>query len=636
MRAETRITVADYVRLLDEDAYAVLDTNQPPGYRATVAGAFRFAFTRLRRERPAAAQLLELLACLSAEPIALAFLRSSGERLVPPSLSRLLQRDDQLDDAVHLLRRYGLLTTVDGAQRLQVHRLVQLIVRDHLLTEHERERAYRNASLLLVAANPGNPNDQISWEMHKEVSPHVRPARLITYTDRAVRRVVLDQARFLYLSGDFAASLRLAEEALRAWAGPEGAWENEHADDAWDDDETFSCLNAIVTALCSLGRYQEAGVLAERMLNRLNALPEFGPDHTLTAGVVNTVAYARRALGNYTEALQLDQYRIDFCTRRGLRPELQRARSNLAVGLRATGNFRRAHEIDRALFEERRHELGEDHYLTVFSASNLARDLYGLGRYAEALRLQERSLPALRARLGLQHQQVMWANRTVAVCLRKTGRLLEALHHSDNHFRACTDEFGAEHADALAACLTYVNSIRAIATADPDNYANSLPAAYNLSLFAVSAYRRVFNERNPLTLAAATNQAAILRAMGQRNRARITAQTAYHGLEPLGLTHPYTQAAAIGLANDLVTAHEEDDAIRLLQTVTSMTPESRRSHPDILVGEINLALITNSTADEPVRRALDALQRALGSDHPDVLAAKRGARLECDIEPPPF
>jgi tetratricopeptide (TPR) repeat protein len=634
MRSATNISVTEYLRRLTEQASEVLGEGRPSGYPETVASAFGVTFTQVRRESPAAAQLLELLSCLSAEPVSRTLLRATDGGDIPPPLGRLLEQDDQLEDAVRVLRRFGLISAIDDGQRLQVHRLVQLIVRDSL-SEQERRRAYANARRLLVAANPGNPDDSLNWEMHAQIGPHIGPAGLVTDTDRAVRRVVLDQARYLYVIGDYDASLRLSEDAREAWAGP---------DDMWEDDQTFACLDRLANALLGLGRYQEADLLLGRVWDQLNAHERFGPDHPRTARMANVMALTRRVLGRYREALELERGRVDFYRRNGNpeHPDSIRALNNLAVCLRAIGDFAQAQDIDESLVASRTRTRGKDHYLTLFSVSNLARDLYGLGRYADSLTVQAESLPALRARLGVRHPDVILAGRTVALGLRKTGRFGQALEQSREHFHICRGEFGSDHGYTLAAAMTYANTVRTAVAADLAGDNPSVSLAYNLSFDAVNRYRRRFGERNPLTLAAATNQAAILRVMGERSRARRTGEPAYHALyHQLGAGHPYTQAAAVGLANDLIAAHEEDEAARLLKvTLDTARSAGRGGHPDVLICAINHGLVTRSSDWEAgqaiIEPSLDALRLALGPDHPQVLAAGRGQRGECDIEPPPF
>ena len=633
MLGTANMSVQKYLQRLDRLATAILSAGRPRDYPETVANAFGLAFDEVKQDSVGAAQLLAMLSCLSAEPISAALLRTSIGHAIPPPLGRVLAQDAQLDAALRLLERYGLLTTADGGQKVQVHRLVQLVVRDSLL-EDDLNLAYDNARRLLIAANPGRPDEPLNWEMHAQIGPHIGPAKLVGDSSPAARRVVLDQIRYLYVRGDFDGSLRLSTEARRAWAG---------AEDVWDDDETYACIDRYALALVALGRYQEADRLYDEAWNRLNRHPRFGADHDRTARMGNGVAMVSRILGRYGKALNLERYRIDYYKR--TRPEdnteLIRALSNMALCNRAIGDFKRAREIDEDLVSHWRQAMGENDYRTQFAISNLARDLYGLGHYDEVLRLQEDILPALRDQLGDRHPYAMLAARTTAIALRKTGRIEEALAAAQQHHLVCQGEWGSEHGHTLAAAMSYANTVRE-AVAAGIRSSTSLSLAYNTSFRTVNTYRARFGETNPLALAAAVNHAVILRAMGERSTARRTCESAYRLLvRHVGAIHPYVHAAAVGLANDLVGQNEIEGAARLLRdTLESARTAGREEHPDMLICAINLGLITQTQdpagAQAAIRSGLRALRAVHGPEHPQVLAAVKRERGECDIEPPPF
>ena len=635
MRAAAGIAVTDYLHRLDQQATSVLSEGRPSGYPDTVASAFGLTYDAVKKDSPGAGQLLGMLSCMSAEPISLALLRSADEVAIRPPLGRLLTQPTQLDAAVELLERYGLLTAVDSMQKVQVHRLVQLIVRDSLSPD-DRDRAYLNARRLLVAANPSQPDDQLTWEMHAQIGPHLGPARAVEDPNPEVRRVVLDHIRYLYLLGDFDGSLRLSAEARTAWAGP---------DDRWDDDETFACIDRYALALVGLGRYREANSLYDEAWIRLNSNEKFGSRHDRTARMANGVALVSRILGSYGKALNLERYRVEHYSNKSddidEQLRLLNARLNLAVSFRAIGDFARAREIDDDLVAAWRQLEGDEDYRTQLAISNQARDLYGLGRYAEALELQQNSIATMRQRLSNRHPYVVLATRTVAIALRKTGRIAEALRISREHHLVCQGEWGSDHGHTLAAAITYANAIRAAVAAGVAGdltYAH----AYNTSLRAVNTYRTRFGEANPLTLAAAVNHAIILRAIGERNTARRTSESAYRLLlDQVGAAHPYTHAAAVELANDFSVQHDDEGAARLLRTtLDSARTAQRDQHPDMLICAINLGLVTRtwdpSAGQVLIENGLDGLRAALGPEHPEVLAAARGERGECDIEPPPF
>jgi len=620
MQSATKTPVQEYLRQLEERAIGLLTEAKPGPYQVTVATAFAVAADGVRSESLAAAQLLELLSCLGAEPITLSLLRRAGGHIAPP-LGRLLDQPTLLEEAVRLLRRYGLIKVLDGGQALQVHRLVQAIVRDSLPPD-TRRHAFDNACRLLASANPGDPTDPQTWDMHAQIRPHLRPARVIERNDPTSRQVAIDQANYLHEIGDYDGSRRLGEEGWTAWTRQPGA----------DGEQVFAILTRLVRSLHALGRHHESHRLADEAFTRLLAHPDYGPDHTATLEIADTLAVLHRVFGRYDEALRLERDRVErYRSIRGDdHPQTQRAQSNLAASLRAVGDFQAAHDIDAALIDTRQRMLSQDHHRTLLSISNLARDLYGLGRYAEALELQRSALPAHRERLGERHPRVLDAWRTIVLGLRKTGQVEAAIREGRGLYLAAQGHVGSDHQLSLAATMTYANTLFA---------AGQVGRAWDMATDAMDRYRRRFGERNPLTLAAATNQAIILRATGERRRARQLGESSSYWLrQTLGSEHPYTIAAAIGLGNDLVLAHEEESAKRLL---TRTLEDARRvrgaRHPDTLTCAINLALLSadDDAAVGPLRSSIDELRRALGPDHPLAVAAIEGRPGECDIEPPP-
>jgi tetratricopeptide (TPR) repeat protein len=620
MQSATKTPVREYLRELDERAVALLAEAEPDDYRATVATAFAVAADRVRAKSPAAAQLLELLSCLGAEPISVSLLRRAGGDIAPP-LGRLLDQPSLLDEAVRLLRRYGMIKVLDGGQALQVHRLLQAIVRD-TLAEEARQRAFDNAGRLLAAANPGNPLAALNWDMYAQIGPHLRPARVLETTEPEIRQVVVDHATYLYELGDFDGSRRLSEEAWNVWTQQGDA----------DDEQAFKCLSRLVAALHSLGRYDQAHRLAYNGWNRLLHHPDYGPDHPITLDLADRLAFSHRVFGRYDEALRLDEDRVERYGNilGGDHRDTVSALNNLGASLRATGDFQAAYDIDADLVETRTRWLGPDDQRTLLSISNLARDLYGLGRYAEALEVQQGTWPAYRARLGDRHQLVLSAWRTIVLGLRTTGQIQKAREEGRRLYLATQGQLGSDHTLSLAVMMTYANTLRAC---------GDVTRAWDMTMDAMDRYRRQFGERNPLTLAAATNQAVILRAMGERRRASQIAEISYYTLRKvLGPDHPYTLAAAIGVGNDMVLAHDSENARLLLERTLATARRVRgERHPETLICAFNLGLLI--PADDPAadlrRESLDGLRQTLGADHPLVAASALGRPGECDIEPPP-
>src|SRR5262249_6294045 len=161
----------------------------------------------------------ELFAYLAAEPISVALLRRGREAAVTQPLGRTLRDTISLNRTIRDLRKYGL-AKVDPNQQIQVHRLIQLVLREGLTAELAKQ-SHANVVTLLASASPGDPDAPRNWQMHAEIGPHLVAAGLIETDNVEGRRVALDQIRYLWVKGDYESSRRLGELAVETWRAAE-------------------------------------------------------------------------------------------------------------------------------------------------------------------------------------------------------------------------------------------------------------------------------------------------------------------------------------------------------------------------------------------------------------------------------
>jgi tetratricopeptide (TPR) repeat protein len=627
-QSATGMAVGEFLDRFDELVRDYVARGKPESFRTTVNAFVKIALDRLRETAPAVAELLELFAYFGAEPVSKSLLWRGRKAEVSPALGRALNDQLQLDRTVRQLRRHGL-ARLDAQQRIQVHRLIQLVLREELLPDRAR-RSRTNVHNLLAAANPGRPDEPATWDEHAEIVPHVGPAGLIEADTDEARRVVLDQVRYLWAAGDLEGARRLGEATVAAWRAMEGP-----SGLGPDGELTLLATRHLATALRSVGANERARRLDEDTWQRFRRGTAFGPDHEHTLLAASNVGVALRLAGDFPAALAHDED-IVAAHRRVYGdddPLTLRARNNVAVNLRMLSDFPSAYRIDEELINEWHELVGENHPLALAAEANLARDLYGLGRYDEALDLLRRTLPALRAARGIRHPSALLAARTLAVALRKTGAYADALARARENYRDCSARFGPNHEHTLAATMTYANTLRV----------NGEPAeARGLTEDALARYRQHFGGTHPLTLAAAANHAILLRAVGEPAEARALDEATHeHMSRTLGEAHGYTLCAATGLAIDLGLADRPAEARRLSERTLAMSRESRGDrHPYTLACAVNAALDRFADGDPDHGRALlddtlAVLREVLGPDHPEVADAAQGRRIECDIEPPP-
>jgi tetratricopeptide (TPR) repeat protein len=627
----TGMPLAQYVELFAEHIQELLAVGKPRHYPATVVAFISIAVERLRAASPAAAHLLELFAHLGTAPLSVILLQSGRDAPVSAPLRRVLADPIQLRRTIRDLRRYGLATIDAEGQRIEVHHLVQLALRE-ALDEAALDRGRSNLHHLLAAANPGKPTDARTWTLHAAIAPHVLPADLIGATGLDARRVVLDQIRYLNRTGDYHGGRRLGELAVTAWRPEpaEGGLGPGH-------ELTLLATREWAEALRLVGQYEPARTLTVDTWKRLQ--DAYGPDHPFALDVGRGVGAYHRLNGEYAQARQVDTeilalYREVYGADD---PQTLNVENNLAVNLRLQGDFVAALQVDQRIVGVRTAAFGKHDDRTLTSTSNLARDLYGLGRYADAAAMLDSCLPALREQGGSRNVMTLLAARTHAAVLRKQGKLAEAEQLSYETYENYLTSFPADHEHTLAAAMTYANA----ACANAVHRGRRPLEAREVVTLAVDRYRRRFGPHNPITLAAEVNQTIILRALGEGQVWQMDTMTRDELRQVLGEEHPYTLCAANGLAIDLASVGEHDAARSLFERTYEISVRVRgEDHPDTLEVAANLVLCMRSIGGESagqelLDQTLGALRRILGPHHPVTLDVARGQVVETDLEPPP-
>lgn len=626
-QAATGMPVREYMELFDSHVRELLSEGKPASYPMTVAAFVNLAVERLRREAPATAQLIELFAYLGAEPVSVSLLRAGREADISEPLARALQEPIVMNRTVRDLRRFGLARVDPNGQRIQVHRLVQLVLREALPADLALQ-TIRNVQNLLASANPGDPDVHPNWSDHVEIGPHVLPAMLLRAESAQARQVVVDHIRYLYVIGDYEHSRQLAGEAV-------ALWRDEVGDRVGPDGElTLVAARHLANAMRALGDSAPAAELTADTFERLWRHPDFGPEHEYTLLTANQVALDLRIGGDFRRALEVDQENLERHRRvfgDGDHYTL-RVKGNLSVNLRMLGDFRAAYELDSEVVDEWRRTLDPNDARTLFCESNVARDLYGLGRYDEALEVQSRVLPRYRELLGPRHSNVLLAARTYAMTMRKTGDVTQARNLAADNHHSFLSRFGDSHEYTLASAMTYANTLRVT---------GELDEAFKLLATANERYRTSFGERHPLTLVSALNLAIALRSLGRLDEARALDDATWPEMPGVfGVDHPYTLCASSGVATDRALAGDYAGA-RELSELTLLASRRVRGteHLHTLACARNHALDLMAVGDELAGQELldwtiAALGRTVGPEHPETMEAAQRRRAECEIEPP--
>lgn len=609
---ETATPVSAYLEQLARQA----------GYPEPLPATWNVSMDRLRARSPAAARLLELCAFFGPEPISANLLYSKEmiDALKPYDSS--VQEKVVLGRVIREIGRFALAKVDQAGNSIQVHRLVQAMIRAQLSQEEQRE-ARHAVHRILAGARPyddepiDNPE---TWPRFNTIWPHLTPSEARYCKEPETRRLLIDRVRYLWKRGDFKAAYELGEELRDAWKELLG-----------NDDPQYLYLRFhLSNILRSQGRFVEAKELDEVTLERQRAV--LGPSHPhaymTTSGLANTLG----ALGRYAEAMELatDAHEGFSQIFHEAHPSTLAAANNLALNLRLVGQYARAREIDQEVYDLRAEVLGPEHPYTLSSAQNLARDLREVGRYEDSVQLLSRTYETYKRTLGQAFPGTLSAAKNLAVSLRRAGRLEDAFRLT-TATRARYREYTSANPDLLSCELNLAADL--FATGDPGG-------ALDLAQEVVEAYMRVPGERHPYTLAAVNNLAVFHWGAGAAQTAEaLLGQTIRSMREVLGDHHPHTVFAHINLANARADQGDPEGALELERpAVTRLREVLGAHHPETLASSSNMAISLDSMGRKEEAARLRAevvaeLSRLLGEDHGLARYARDERRIHRDLEP---
>jgi hypothetical protein len=623
--AETGMPAGEYVERLESQLAVALDLSQPSDYPSTVAATWRLSFDRLREQSPGAARLLELCAYFSPDPISLSLLYS-GEMIesLLPFDSRLKERS-VLAVLIRDLTRFSLAKIDRGNNTIEVHRLVQAVVRAQMPTPGYREEAMHEVHRILVGARPrqGGTDNPENWVRYDIIWPHLSGSEAYNCDYEDTRRLLIDRVRYLWKRGEYSEALESGREFDKQWQRKIGP----------DHRQTLYLRFHIANVLRSQGRFQDAYELDQEILDKQRRSLGDGHPHTLqTAG---SLAGDLRGLGKFYEALTMDEetYRQLKNTVGQDEPSTLSAANNLAVDLRLVGDFSRAREIDLETLADRQRVLGLDHPYTLHSAAMLGRDMRELGEYAESIELTRATLDRYHTILGEDFVDTLRTAKSLAVSLRRIGRITEALQLSTQTSERYAGSYSAHLPEALACQLNLAADLSAL-----DNKS----AAYETANKVLKTYEETLGAAHPFTLAARNNIATYLRGTGSVRTALDQADRTLTALRAtLGDDHPFTMSCAVNRANCLHDLGRLDAAeAQLRNTLGRLGKALGGRHPDTLICQANLAvcLRANGKTEDAIRLqqlVVTEMREVLGEEHPNIMALRDWRVQNRDLEVQP-
>ncbi|MGI8332665.1 FxSxx-COOH system tetratricopeptide repeat protein [Actinomadura scrupuli] len=624
LQSATGMPVDDYLELLENQTSKLLAEGRPSDYSVVpLTATWSVSVRQLREDHPDAVDLLNLTAFFGPDPIPRDVLSGSHPEL-DAQLAQILGDPLRFSKAIGALGRYSLVQIDRERRTVEVHRLVQKLLRDSL-SEEQSEYFRHCVDLLLAAADPSNPDDTQSWPGYARLLPHIGPASVATCPDRSVRFLMRGIIRYLYQSGNATAALKLARECQQNWTS-----------DPDSDPLDICAINRhLGFALRSAGHFREALEVNRQALADATAL--LPPDHDEVLRITNNYCIDLRAAGHFAEALEMSRRLVArhveaFGESDG---RTLRAQNNLALDYTLTSSYDEAKELLTKVHSTMRAVFGTSHPSVQRAMNNLIRVIRLSGDFESARELGEDLHAANIELLGADHPTTLRGAKDLAIATRMVeGGSAGAVAFTEDLLKRFQRLLGEQHPDTLAAEIMMANMLR-----DAGRVHEAIP----LTEHALEAYADMYRADHPYEHACRSNLALLFRHAGDPDKARMLNEASLRALiDSLGADHHLALICAVGLASDHSALGDHTSAVELgRSTLSQVTGLLGPDQPPTFGAAANLALDLESLghADEAARlrnEALGNLRDRLGSDHPWVRKVMAGERLEFDFDPIPL
>ncbi|WP_406473553.1 FxSxx-COOH system tetratricopeptide repeat protein [Streptomyces sp. NBC_01615] len=626
---DSDLSVQEYIALLeggiDQDVVKI-SADFPVAFQT----AWSILLNKLRDTVPESVDLLRLCTFFAPGFIPVRLLKEMPHDELPEQIAGLLNDPLLWNKAINQLRQYSVVrlesheTATDeitsSGESLYLHRMVHQIVRKDMPDEDRREfiDVVRRA---LAAADPRRPTDTRLWNGYAEIVPHLKYADVLKSKDPAVQSLVFNCLRYMYISGEYRAGIKLGERALKAWRTTLG----ENHPRIWELTHHYANL------LRAVGDYQRTETIERAAVDHLRE--QRGEQDLDYSRAVGGLAADLRGLARYGEALELSQQLL--VTYRGLLGEQDSrtlgAQNNLAVSLRLLGRYGEALNADRQTMEARRLLLRARHPWTLNSENSYATDLRLLGRYTEATSIQTKNVRENRIVMGEDRPQTLDAEHNLALCRYRSGDRAAAGPLLARVLERCERVLG----EADPQTLRFATSTSCFAREHGD-----IDQARELGESVVARYEVMLAEGHPYIAGVRANHALVLRSVGERDHAHVLIEQSLADMtEAVGERHPWTLGCAINAAALRNLVGDPEGAAALSQQAVARATEALgRTHPLTLSARVALAadlrgLRDRQQAEKVEQEALADLAATLGEQHVHTISARSRNRPYWDFEP---
>ncbi|GCE10045.1 FxSxx-COOH system tetratricopeptide repeat protein [Dictyobacter aurantiacus] len=391
---ETGCGLGGYLHRYQQHRLQLLDLRGTSGgnHPQSVATTFWLASERIGQQQNAAADLLHICAFLSADAIP-EELFERGSAYFGPTLSSLGADPLRFDQVITVLRNLSLLQRQPETRTLSIHRLVQVVLLEHM---HEAEQAVWLERILaaLNALFPEVVPD--TWKQCERLLPHVLacvsvfPAHA---SNHALAEMMQKAADYLRAQAQYVQAEPLYQRALSIW---------QHMVTS-PPPQVAASLNKLANLYYDQGKYEQAESLYIRALDiREYAL---GEEHPEVATSLNNLAILFTEQEKYEMAEPLFQQALSTWERAWGpdHPHVAASLTNLALLCYHQGKYEQAEQYSQRALSIQERVLGPEHPDVNHALNSLADIYMRQGKYEHAEPLYQRALQIWIQALGSEH-----------------------------------------------------------------------------------------------------------------------------------------------------------------------------------------------------------------------------------------
>ena len=456
---ERSMTVARYLHLLDQSDSTLVELLSEPfeavGRDSSIPNAvtatWMVSFKHIQEQYPNASDLLSLMSFFDRQGIPKAFLShwiapKDGQDRAPKGEDRAMGILE-LEKALGVLKGFSFVSEGTTDENLNIHRLVQLVMRKWLIRQ-ETSGAWAGQALTTVS-ELYPPGSYANWKVCEDYLPHAyvvlshenssSPAEAITRGS-----LLHNTALFMLYRGQWnkVEGLQVQAVAMRR-----RVFGTEHP-------STLTSMANLASTYWNQGWWAEAEKLFVQVMETSSRV--LGEEHPSTLTSVAGLALTYRNQGRWTEAEKLNVQVME--TRKRVlgeeHPSTLTSMSNLALTYQNQGRWTEAEKLNVQVMETRKRVLGEEHPDTLISMANLASTYQNQGRWTEAEKLGMQVIEIKRRVLGEEHPDTLASMNILALTLKFQGRDDEALELITVLVQLSNQKLGANHPNTVTSTAT--------------------------------------------------------------------------------------------------------------------------------------------------------------------------------------